>query len=86
MLRPPMLRETYLRLTTQYGFGTKRGTGRTDHDTTPSHPVVYGAGDVNVVKYKVTPHTTRNPDVIIVEHKVTPHTMPNPDVKMSRTK
>jgi len=26
--------------TTQYGIGTERGTGRSDHDTTPNHPVV----------------------------------------------
>ena len=26
----------------QYGIGVERGTGCTDHDTTPKHPVVYG--------------------------------------------
>ena len=35
-----MIPETYLRLTTQYDTGSKKGTGRTGHDTTPSHPVV----------------------------------------------
>ena len=35
-----MLPLTYLRLNTQYGIGTESGTGRTDHDTTPNHPVV----------------------------------------------
>jgi len=37
-----MLPQTYLRLTTKYSIGTERGTGRTDHDTTPNHPVVWG--------------------------------------------
>ena len=37
---PPMLPQRYLRLTTQYGIGTERATGRTDHDTTPNHYMV----------------------------------------------
>ena len=37
---PPMLPQTYLRHTTQYGIDTERDTGPTDHDTTPNHPVV----------------------------------------------
>jgi len=36
---------TYLRLTTQYGIGTETGTGHTDRDTTPNHPVVQGVGE-----------------------------------------
>jgi len=40
-----MLPQTYLRLATQYGSGTERGTERTDHDTTPNHIVVLGVGE-----------------------------------------
>jgi len=40
-----MLPQTSLRLATQYGTSTKRGTGRTDHDTTPNYPMVQGVGE-----------------------------------------
>ena len=36
----PNASATYLRLTTQYGICTERGTGRTDRDTTPNYPLV----------------------------------------------
>lgn len=38
--------------------------------------------DVNIVKYKVTPHTMLNPDARVVKHKVTPYTVPNPNVNI----
>ena len=35
-----------LYLPTHHGNGTKRGTGRTDHDATPSHPMAHSVAEL----------------------------------------
>ena len=44
-----MLPQTYLRLTTQCDLGTEMYTGRTDHDTTPNHPLSKEWGNIHAV-------------------------------------